>query len=104
MLTILSPMPSENHKNDAMRVVRKRWLIGGVLTAIMMIAYFGFILLVAYGKPTAGALLASDSVSVGIIVGACTILLAPLLTAIYVRWANRVYDPAIAEMKKSELL
>jgi uncharacterized membrane protein (DUF485 family) len=84
----------------AQRVVATRWRIGAALTALMMLAYFGFIVLVAYGKPVAGALVADGQISVGIILGACTILLAPVLTAIYVRWANRKYDPAIAELKK----
>jgi uncharacterized membrane protein (DUF485 family) len=93
---------SSDDDNKAMRVVQRRWLIGGALTAAMMFAYFGFIVLVAYSKPTAGTLLAGERISVGIVVGACTILLAPVLTSVYVRWANRVYDPAVAEMKKSK--
>ena len=51
-------------------VIRRRWRIGVALTAIMMVAYFGFILLVAFDKDTAGTLLADDRVSVGIVLGA----------------------------------
>jgi len=76
-------------------VIRKRWRIGAALTAVMMIAYFGFILLVAFGKDEAGTLLADGRISVGIVIGALVIVIAPVLTAVYVRWANRVYDPAI---------
>jgi uncharacterized membrane protein (DUF485 family) len=78
------------------KLVRRRWRIGGALTAVMMAAYFGFILLVAFGKDTAGTLLADDRVSVGIVLGAGVIVLAPLLTAFYVRWANRTYDRELA--------
>ena len=60
------------------------------------VAYFGFILLVAFGKDTAGTLIADDSVSIGIILGAVVIVIAPVLTSIYVRWANKHHDPAIA--------
>ena len=63
----------------------------------MMIAYFGFIALVAFDKADAGTLVADDRVSVGIVLGALVILLAPVLTAIYVRWANRKYDPELAK-------
>lgn len=77
------------------RLVAKRWRIGAVLTAVMMAAYFGFILLVALAKPTAGELLADGRVSLGIVLGALVIVLAPVLTAIYVRWANRRYDRAL---------
>lgn len=81
-------------------VIRKRWRIGVTLTAVMMAAYFGFILLVAFGKDTAGALLADERISIGIVIGALVIVVAPVLTAIYVRWANRVYDPAIDAARK----
>lgn len=81
-------------------VIRKRWRIGVALTAVMMVAYFGFILLVAFGKDAAGSLLADDRISVGIVIGALVIVIAPILTAIYVRWANRVYDPAIDAARK----
>ena len=77
------------------RVVARRWRVGVVMTAIIMIAYFGFIALVALDPADAGALLADDRVSVGVVLGAALIVLAPLLIIIYVRWANRRYDPAI---------
>lgn len=82
------------------RVVARRWRIGGALTAVMMLAYFGFILLVAFAKDAAGTMLAGDRVSVGIVIGAAVIVLAPVLTAVYVRWANRSYDPAIAALRE----
>ncbi|HEU0030607.1 MAG TPA: DUF485 domain-containing protein [Kofleriaceae bacterium] len=80
-------------------IVARRWRIGAVLTAVMMAAYFGFILLVAFAKDTAGTLLADDRVSVGIVLGALVIILAPVLTSIYVRWANRHYDAAIEKLR-----
>jgi uncharacterized membrane protein (DUF485 family) len=68
----------------------------------MMAAYFGFIALVALDQDTAGALLAGDRVSLGIVLGACVIVLAPVLTAFYVRWANRYYDPAVRELRRED--
>ena len=88
--------------DEALRaVVARRWRIGATLTAVMMVAYFGFILLVAFAKPFVGTLLADGQVSVGILIGASVIVLAPVLTAIYVRWANRRFDPAIASLRKT---
>ena len=81
------------------KIVRRRWRIGAVLTALMMLAYFGFVLLVAFAKPFVGTLVADDSVSIGILIGAGVIVLAPVLTAVYVRWANRHYDPAVATLR-----
>jgi uncharacterized membrane protein (DUF485 family) len=89
-------------EDELRRIVAKRWRIGAVLTALMSLGYFGFILLVAFAKPTVGTLLADDRVSVGIVIGAVVIVLAPILTAIYVRWANRHYDAAIAKLKERE--
>lgn len=83
-------------------VVARRWRIGAALTAVMMLAYFGFILLVAFAKPFVGTLIADDQVSVGIVIGAVVIVLAPVLTAIYVRWANRHYDPAVAKLREGK--
>ena len=87
-------MQDELHK-----VVVRRWRIGSALTAVMMIAYFSFILLVALDKDAAGALIAGDRVSLGIVLGAALIVIAPVLIAIYVRWANRHYDPAIQALR-----
>jgi uncharacterized membrane protein (DUF485 family) len=84
------------------RVVARRWRLTAVLTAVMMVLYFGFVALVAFDKDAAGALLAGDRLSVGIVLGAVLILVAPILTAIYVRWANRTYDRAIAAARKKE--
>jgi uncharacterized membrane protein (DUF485 family) len=76
----------------------RRWRIAIALTAAMMGTYFGFILLVAYGKETAGALL-NRGLSLGILLGALVIVVAWAVTGIYVRWANRVYDVALERLK-----
>ena len=81
-------------------IVARRWRIGAVLTAVMMTVYFGFILLVAFDKEDVGALIADGRVSVGVLLGAITIVIAPILTAIYVRWANIHYDPAIVKLRE----
>ncbi|HEY5944804.1 MAG TPA: DUF485 domain-containing protein [Kofleriaceae bacterium] len=87
-------MDDELHK-----LVARRWRLGSLLTAIMVVAYFGFILLVAFDRETAGTLIAGDRVSIGIVLGALLIVLAPVLIAIYVRWANRSYDPQIQALR-----
>jgi uncharacterized membrane protein (DUF485 family) len=76
-----------------------RWRIAVTLTAAMMALYFGFILLVAYDKPLLGTILA-PGLSLGILLGALVIVAAWVLIFIYVRWANRHYDAAIAALRK----
>ncbi|MBK7538654.1 MAG: DUF485 domain-containing protein [Myxococcales bacterium] len=91
------PLPAE--LAELAQLSARRGRLAAALTTIMMIGYFGFILLVAFAKPTAGTLLAGDRVSVGIVAGACVIVLAPILTAIYVRWANQHYDAAVRRLR-----
>jgi uncharacterized membrane protein (DUF485 family) len=76
----------------------RRWRLALTLTALMLVTYFGFVLLVAYDKPLLGKLL-SPGLSLGILLGACVILVAWALTGIYVRWANRTYDVELERVR-----
>jgi uncharacterized membrane protein (DUF485 family) len=87
-------------RDEALRALAaRRWRIAIALTAAMMATYFGFILLVAYGKATAGALV-SEGLSWGILLGALVIVGAWAVTGVYVYWANRTYDPELARLRK----
>ena len=79
-------------------VAADRWRISIWLTAIMMVIYFGFILLIAYNKPLLGTPVVSG-LSLGILLGALTIVAVWVLTYIYVHWANTTYDPHVAELQ-----
>lgn len=69
-----------------------------LLTAAVMVAYFGFILLVAFDKPRLAALVA-PGLSLGIALGALVIVLSWLSTWVYVRWMNRNYDGALSRLR-----
>lgn len=91
-----SPFPTAV---EATRVLAaRRWRIAAALTAGMVFVYFGFIALVAY-QPALLATLLHDGLSLGILLGALVIVAAWTLTYIYVSWANRVYDPALAALR-----
>jgi uncharacterized membrane protein (DUF485 family) len=77
----------------------RRWRIAVVLTAAVVIIYFGFILLIAYRKELMGRLL-SEGLSVGILLGALVIVASWLLTWAYVRWANRHYDAQLDDVRR----
>jgi uncharacterized membrane protein (DUF485 family) len=77
-------------------IAAKRWAIALTLSALMLVIYLGFILLVAFGKPLLSLLL-SQGLSLGILLGALTIVSCWILSIIYVIWANRGYDQAVAE-------
>jgi uncharacterized membrane protein (DUF485 family) len=76
-----------------------RWRIALMITVTMAVIYIGFILLVAYDKPLLGTSIA-EGLSLGILLGALVIVSTWLLIAIYVRWANRHYDPALAALRR----
>lgn len=71
------------------------------LTSAMFAAYFGFLLLIAYGKPLLAAVLV-PGLSVGILLGALVIVVAWALTGIYVLWANRTYDAELERVRRGE--
>ena len=87
---------------DALAATRKvaaqRWRIAVLLTTGMVLVYFGFITLVAFQPALLGTLV-TNGLSVGIVLGACVIVAAWILTWSYISWANRVYDPALAALK-----
>ena len=76
-----------------------RWRIAISLTVAMMVAYFGFILLVAFNKPLLGTRIA-PGLSLGIFLGAVVIVIAWTLTWIYIRWANAHYDSSIKGLRQ----
>ena len=77
-------------------LVRRRGRLGWTLTAVMLFVYFGFILLVAFAKPFLAQSLAGGATSVGIPIGLGVIGCAIVLTGIYVRRANTVFDAEVA--------
>lgn len=84
--------------NTLAALSRARWKRAVILTIIMMVIYFGFILLVAFDKALLGRVIV-PGLSVGILMGAGVIVSAWILIAIYSRWANEHYDPAVAALR-----
>jgi uncharacterized membrane protein (DUF485 family) len=78
-----------------------RWRVALRLTAAMVVLYFGFILLVAYGRPLL-AWQVVPGLTLGILLGAVVIVASWLLTWVYVRWAARHYDPSVEALSRRE--
>jgi uncharacterized membrane protein (DUF485 family) len=76
-------------------LVRRRSSLGWMLSLIMLIVYFGFILLVAYAPKFLGTPIGAGVITIGIPIGLAVIVLAFLLTGIYVSKANSSYDVLI---------
>ena len=79
-------------------LVRRRTRFGWLLSAVMLIAYFGYILLIAFDKELLARPIGNGVTSVGIPLGFGIILLGILLTAIYVRRANKEYDALLRSL------
>jgi uncharacterized membrane protein (DUF485 family) len=75
-----------------------RWRIAILLTTVMMVVYFGFILLVAFNKPLLGTPLVGG-LSIGMLLGVLVIVAAWVLTWVYVRWANTHYDASLRGLR-----
>jgi uncharacterized membrane protein (DUF485 family) len=77
-----------------------RWRMALALTVGMILIYFGFIALVAFGRSFL-AIQVIPGLSLGILLGALVIVASWVLTWVYVRWANTVYDPAVRTLLES---
>lgn len=73
-------------------LVQKKTSFGWVLSIVMLVIYYGFILVLAFAPASLGAKLGDGVMTVGIPVGILIILSAFVLTGIYVRRANSEFD------------
>jgi uncharacterized membrane protein (DUF485 family) len=81
------------------QLVRARDALAWTLTVLVLVIYFGFILLVAFAPGFLTQPISAKSViPVGIPVGVGVILASVILTGIYVRRANNTFDPLIHEI------
>ena len=81
----------------------KRSSFGWILTAMMMIVYYGFIMLVAFNKEFLSQKLGDGVMTIGIPIGFGVIVFTVVITAIYVRRANSEFDDLTAEITKAAL-
>jgi uncharacterized membrane protein (DUF485 family) len=79
-------------------LVKKRSRLSWLLTAIMLVAYYGFILVLAF-KPEVFRIHISEHTTIGFPIGIAIILLAFALTGIYVRRSNREFDRLTEEIR-----
>ena len=82
---------------------RKRSSFGWTLTWAMMIAYYGFILLVAFNKEFLSQKLGAGVMTIGVPLGFGVIVFTVIITVIYVRRANSEYDDLTAAITKAVL-
>jgi uncharacterized membrane protein (DUF485 family) len=95
----------EKIKNDPdfQKLVSERNRVMIILTALELIIYFGFILLVAFNKEFLAQKIGEGVVTIGIPIGIGVIVLSFLLTGVYVYIANKDYDELSEKIKKKYL-
>jgi uncharacterized membrane protein (DUF485 family) len=81
------------------KLTKKRWTVALLLTTVMLLAYFGFLLMVAFDKDFFKQKI-GEVTTIAIPIGIGLILLAWLMTGIYTYWANNFYDKEVEELKK----
>ncbi len=75
---------------------RRRWCRG--LTLAMAGVYFGFMMVAAFGRPLLARPLGEGPLTVGLLAGLMVVVVSFALTALYVRVANREFDPLIRQL------
>jgi uncharacterized membrane protein (DUF485 family) len=81
----------------------KRTSFGWWLSLAGMLAYYGFILLVAFDKPLLAQRLGSGVTTVGMPLGVAVIVFTIAITWLYVRRANREFDALTEQVVKGVL-
>jgi uncharacterized membrane protein (DUF485 family) len=79
-------------------LIAKRTRFGWILTVIMLVAYYGYVSLIAFDKAFLAQPIGSGRMSLGIPVGFGLIVFAILLTGVYVWRANREFDRLTQEI------
>ena len=79
-------------------LVKLRWRVSMVMLVLLFVSYYGFVLVVAGNKEFVSQKI--DGVTtLAIPLGVAVIVVAWLLTAIYVAWANKSYDPEVERLR-----
>lgn len=74
------------------RLVKTRSRFGWALTAVMMLVYYGYILLIAFDKELLASKTGAGVMTWGMPLGLFVIVFTVLVTGLYVRRANKQFD------------
>lgn len=82
---------------ELMALRKRKATLSGVLLLIMACGYFGFMAMLAFAPDVLAAHV--GAATLGIPIGIGLIVLAWILTGIYVRWVNGAYAEVIERLK-----
>ena len=84
-------------------ITARRQRLALILTAVMVLIYFGFILLVAFDKQLLATRIGEGVTTLGMPIGLAVIVFTIVITAIYVRRANNEFDQLSDDITKAVL-
>jgi uncharacterized membrane protein (DUF485 family) len=82
------------------KLVSTRSSFGWTLTWIMMIVYYGFIMLIAFDKELLATRMGAGVMTWGLPIGLFVIIFTVVITGFYVRRANDEFDTLTAQIRK----
>ena len=85
------------------KLVAIRSSYGWRMTAIMLIVFYGYILLVAFNKQLLATKIGAGVTTWGIPIGIFVIVFTVIITGIYVRRANKEFDSLTEQIRKEVL-
>ena len=85
------------------KLVAVRSSYGWTMTAIMLIVFYGYILLVAFNKQLLATKIGAGVTTWGIPIGVFVIVFTVIITGIYVRRANKEFDSLTEQIRKEVL-
>ena len=82
-------------------LVKKVTVVSLTFTAVMMIVYYSFILMLAYAKEFLSTpICVGCATNYGIVIGIGVIIFSWLITGAYIWWANTNYDPVVKRIRE----
>lgn len=93
--TLVEKIKSDPKFHD---LVHRRSRLAWTLSALMVLIYFGFVLLIAFDREVLAARLSDGVTTLGIPVGIGVIIAAFIFTGIYVFRANATFDEMLKDI------
>ncbi|SIT52051.1 conserved hypothetical protein [Paraburkholderia piptadeniae] len=81
-------------------LVRRRSRLGWTLTALVLVVYYGYVLLIAFDRDMLAAKIGPGVMTWGMPIGLFVILFTVSITGFYVRRANNAYDELTDQIKR----
>ena len=95
----LDPVLARIESNPKYQLLkRRRNTLGWTLTVLMLVAYYGYVGLIAFDKEFLAQRIGSGVSTIGIPIATALIIFTVLITGYYVWRANRDYDRLTAEI------